>query len=340
MPVTLFGSVLLEILVVVVLVTAGESLALSASSPPPQNPRLIPCLEFEGTPPVPSQASTTDGADCPLFDPGFCGGRVCRKCYRDDYEIGAWERLSSLERGFALEDAADRARQAAGSEPRADFAPAVELERMAAAWMSLAGRETTAKPEPAPAVPKGSRDGACDVGAGDVLGRQTPSISLTSPVGISAAKGSHQGGNILATADSGSTRVALPTKKAVAGNESPSGGNPTTEVAPEPSGGEGVLTAMPHGLPPPTPCTRICRYNRDCYGGKVCIGCFRETHEIASWSGMSPAEKKCSLEDAADRSRDLSGRPGASPPRYGGGIAEDELRRQAVLWGALDETSL
>lgn len=36
-----------------------------------------------------------------------------------------------------------------------------------------------------------------------------------------------------------------------------------------------------------TPCVRICRYKRDFYDGLVCIGCFRETHEIAHWSTFS-----------------------------------------------------
>ena len=36
-----------------------------------------------------------------------------------------------------------------------------------------------------------------------------------------------------------------------------------------------------------TPCVRICRYKRDFYGGIVCIGCFREAHEIAHWNTFS-----------------------------------------------------
>mmetsp|Transcript_3611 Transcript_3611/g.7984 ORF Transcript_3611/g.7984 Transcript_3611/m.7984 type:complete len:161 (+) Transcript_3611:2497-2979(+) len=127
--------------------------------------------------------------------------------------------------------------------------------------------------------------------------------------------------------------------------------------------------------PPPTPCTRICRYNQKCFDGKVCIGCFRETHEIARWSSMSPNEKRCSLEDAADRFCDLAVAASSSTSssandsdydsdydhdtandnddataggtttadsssllqHFGGGISEAELRRQALLWGAREE---
>eukprot|EP00293_Proteomonas_sulcata_P012694 CAMPEP_0184309166 /NCGR_PEP_ID=MMETSP1049-20130417/17415_1 /TAXON_ID=77928 /ORGANISM="Proteomonas sulcata, Strain CCMP704" /LENGTH=81 /DNA_ID=CAMNT_0026622007 /DNA_START=373 /DNA_END=618 /DNA_ORIENTATION=- len=49
------------------------------------------------------------------------------------------------------------------------------------------------------------------------------------------------------------------------------------------------------------PCKRICRYKADFYDGKVCIGCFREAFEIASWNGLNEEDKKFAVMDAADR---------------------------------------
>jgi predicted Fe-S protein YdhL (DUF1289 family) len=105
---------------------------------------------------------------------------------------------------------------------------------------------------------------------------------------------------------------------------------------------------------PPTPCTRICRYNINCYDGNVCIGCFRDTHDISHWSRLSSKEKQFSLEDAADRCHDqqqqdqdqqtesssseslLSSSSSESESElhyYEGSISENELRKQAKMWG-------
>lgn len=80
----------------------------------------------------------------------------------------------------------------------------------------------------------------------------------------------------------------------------------------------------------PTPCTRICRYNSNFYSGQVCIGCFRDTTEISSWSQYSNFEKSLALEDASERL--LS----ATVP-FEGGISVQELKEQAKLWMELHD---
>ncbi len=80
---------------------------------------------------------------------------------------------------------------------------------------------------------------------------------------------------------------------------------------------------------PPTPCTRICRYNSNCYDGNVCIGCFRDVHDIEHWSGLSAEEKIYALEDAADRCRDMK----SNGVFLEGSIQEQELVQQARMWG-------
>ena len=72
---------------------------------------------------------------------------------------------------------------------------------------------------------------------------------------------------------------------------------------------------------PPTPCTRICRYNKDFYNGQVCIGCFREALEIQDWQSYQAKEKVYALQDAADR----------WSPEFDGSITSSELLRQAAL---------
>lgn len=76
---------------------------------------------------------------------------------------------------------------------------------------------------------------------------------------------------------------------------------------------------------PVTPCTRICRYNADFFDGNICIGCFRDVHEISNWSSMSPKSKIYALEDAADRSQ-VTGK------LFEGAITSRELLRQAKNW--------
>lgn len=71
-----------------------------------------------------------------------------------------------------------------------------------------------------------------------------------------------------------------------------------------------------------TPCVRVCRYNADCFDGVVCIGCFRESFEIANWASMTPQERAYALQDAADRWED----------GYDGSISRQELLDQAKMW--------
>lgn len=77
---------------------------------------------------------------------------------------------------------------------------------------------------------------------------------------------------------------------------------------------------------PSTPCTRICRYNADFYDGQVCIGCYRDGFEISQWHAMTNIERSYALMDAADRV-DSGG------IEFEGAVSQDELLRQAKIWG-------
>ena len=147
---------------------------------------------------------------------------------------------------------------------------------------------------------------------------------------------------------------------------------PRTKSIDESSGIQLLPVPIPQPPTPPTPCTRICRYNINCYDGNVCIGCFRDTHDISHWSCFSSKEKQYSLEDAADRCHDqqqqqdqgqdqqtelllssssseseslLSSSSSSSESSesesgthyYEGSISENELRKQAKMWGQYNE---
>mmetsp|Transcript_8334 Transcript_8334/g.12834 ORF Transcript_8334/g.12834 Transcript_8334/m.12834 type:complete len:493 (+) Transcript_8334:175-1653(+) len=79
------------------------------------------------------------------------------------------------------------------------------------------------------------------------------------------------------------------------------------------------LSSLP---PKPTPCIRICRYNKEFFDGKVCIGCFRDTYEISSWSKLTDQEKVCALQDAIKRHDET----------FEGSISTEELMEQARAW--------
>ena len=49
------------------------------------------------------------------------------------------------------------------------------------------------------------------------------------------------------------------------------------------------------------PCIRICRYKAHFFDAQVCIGCFRDSHEIANWGRLSAQEREWALADADDR---------------------------------------
>jgi predicted Fe-S protein YdhL (DUF1289 family) len=55
---------------------------------------------------------------------------------------------------------------------------------------------------------------------------------------------------------------------------------------------------------PVTPCNQICRYNVNVFDGQVCIRCYRDTHEIASWASMDATKRYWTLLDAMDRIHD------------------------------------
>ena len=44
-------------------------------------------------------------------------------------------------------------------------------------------------------------------------------------------------------------------------------------------------------------CISICKYNSNFLNGEVCIGCFREQHEIRNWHKMSNKERKAIEKD-------------------------------------------
>ena len=76
---------------------------------------------------------------------------------------------------------------------------------------------------------------------------------------------------------------------------------------------------------PPTPCIRICRYNRDFYNGQVCIGCFREAFEIAEWVHLDNQGRLYALEDALERCD-------TATTRFEGAISRDELQAQIMAY--------
>ncbi|OEU21519.1 hypothetical protein FRACYDRAFT_235146 [Fragilariopsis cylindrus CCMP1102] len=84
-------------------------------------------------------------------------------------------------------------------------------------------------------------------------------------------------------------------------NEDNNNNNPNMNIPPPIKSTDKFPIPIPQPPTPATPCTRICRYNINCYDGNVCIGCFRDTHDISHWSCFSSKEKQFSLEDAADR---------------------------------------
>jgi predicted Fe-S protein YdhL (DUF1289 family) len=97
-----------------------------------------------------------------------------------------------------------------------------------------------------------------------------------------------------------------------------------------------ITTTTTHPSVSVTPCNRICRYNANIYNGHVCIGCFRETYEIAAWQGMSASEKYFTLMDAMDRLEQVTTPDNSSTQlqlqKVEGAISREELARQAEFW--------
>ena len=51
-------------------------------------------------------------------------------------------------------------------------------------------------------------------------------------------------------------------------------------------------------------CISICKYNSNFLNGEVCIGCFREQHEIRNWHKMSSSERKTVEKDIFIRKKE------------------------------------
>ena len=179
------------------------------------------------------------------YNSNFFDGEVCIGCFRDTHEISNWVSMTSQEKSYALEDAAERSVSASFDGSISEE----ELRCQANGWLGIV--DSTAKQNNK---------------------RPTPTVSIESEENV------------------------LPTPKSSAGI-------------------------------PPTPCTRICRYNAEFYGGSVCIGCFRDSFEIGTWGSMGPIEKMYALEDAAGRCEETS-----NIEQFEGGISRQELLRQAKLW--------
>ena len=54
-----------------------------------------------------------------------------------------------------------------------------------------------------------------------------------------------------------------------------------------------------------SPCVKICKYKKSFMNGNVCIGCFREQHEITNWVKMSNSDKLLVLDDAKERKKEF-----------------------------------
>lgn len=89
-----------------------------------------------------------------------------------------------------------------------------------------------------------------------------------------------------------------------------------------------------------TPCNRICRYNSNFFNGEVCIGCYRDTSEISSWSQLTNVEKAFALEDAIDRCLSSQINGTGKEHVFEGAIDVRELRYQASRWLELSKEEM
>ena len=343
----------------VIVLFLWPSFGTPLSLPSHGNFPLDPCREFskrsggmkESLDVVPTDMT------CPRYHADVFDGRVCLGCFCDDYEITNWKQLSFTEKAYALEDASDRVGTALTSHDleggdqhwfREGSIPVDELMRQASVWRDLA--ENTVEK-----VSKTTTSSVVDSWNEDVSELYTSETNLDRTLAGSLSFEEDSFGNddnrnssesviiISSRVTVSSTDIPLATtafsKKhdqttAVLGLSTTTTPKSTLSQQEEKTKKGQQEERQQQTLPPPTPCTRICRYNSNCYDGKVCIGCFRDTHDIAHWSGMSHAEKMFSLEDAADRCRELSDTGQDTDTCFEGGISEDALRTQASLWGA------
>ena len=281
----------------------------------------------EVTPPDPCLS-----VDCPSYDSGVFDGRVCLGCFRDDYEIDHWDRLSFAEKAYALEDAFDRAQSVEIPEDKSKLRegaiPVEDLKFQASLWRTLAEKES------APEVAQTHIDSRPDLTDNQRLNKNIDAdstgevtVHIPSIVAISANTPT-----IISTATNVPQAEIVKFKTANGGltMETP---NEELSVLKKDEVRFQQEERHQQSPPPPTPCTRICRYNVNCYECKVCIGCFRDTHDITQWSSMSHLEKSFSLEDAADRCKNLSERGKDTDTYFEGAITEAALRDQATHWG-------
>ena len=64
-----------------------------------------------------------------------------------------------------------------------------------------------------------------------------------------------------------------------------------------------------------SPCVKVCVLHPV---ERLCMGCYRTGAEIASWSRMTPTERRTVMDDLAARAARVEG---ARPPRRGGRAA-------------------
>ena len=306
----------------------GSSLSLKANLGHPPDPcpyRAKQCpLDKEN-----AQLASLAEVGCPWYDEGVFDGMVCVGCFRDDYEINNWDVMSFAEKAYALEDASERSKsiELLGREQREGIQDVSistqDLKSQSALWMAMAKAEQSVQP---------NDDDPNYFTENPKVNEQTDSARKTEVVVASIETNSATAAT-MASAESFELQNINDSMTKTQDEESPRLYYQEEEQVQQNL--EDKPPQQSSQPPPPTPCTRICRYNADCYDGKVCIGCFRDTHDIAHWSSMSPLEKMFSLEDAADRCKDLSEKDGKDTDScFEGGITETALREQASQWGA------
>ncbi len=82
---------------------------------------------------------------------------------------------------------------------------------------------------------------------------------------------------------------------------------------------------------PITPCNKICRYNANVFNGQVCIGCFRDTIEISTWSQMTNDERGYAILDAIERIVEVCQNQDRGC-EFDGSVDVNDLRKQAQFW--------
>ena len=337
-----------------------SSFATPLSLPSDANVPLDPCREFAKRPGATGEgvSPSSNEVSCSRYHPNVFDGRVCLGCFCDDYEIANWDHFSFAEKACAFEDASDRVQTALslydGEKEEGDddpwfregSIPVDELKRQASVWRIMAKHDVDT-------VSKTTDLSTPDAWNVDFQDESYPSESILDPMADGFI--SLEEGSFVATDRGNRSTISIPSSVTVSSkNILPTAATGSRKQNETISGLIVPMTAAPtSGLqqrleplkevqekdsqrptsPPPTPCTRICRYNANCYDGKVCIGCFRDTHDIAQWSSMSHTEKMFSLEDAADRCRELSDAGRYTDTCFEGGISEAALRTQASLWG-------